>query len=39
LHDYPDREAAEAVRFDVRWRAAIGAGLDDPVFDPSLLVY
>src|SRR3984885_5058813 len=39
LHDYSDRETAEAVRFDVRWKAAIGAALDDPGFDPSSLVY
>jgi IS5 family transposase len=39
LHDYSDREAAEAARFDVRWKAAIGAPLDDPGFDPSSLVY
>ena len=39
LCDYSDREAAEAVRFDVRWKAAIGAPLDDPGFDPSSLVY
>jgi hypothetical protein len=39
LHDYSDREAAEAVRFDVRWKAAIGVSLDDPGFDPSTLVY
>src|SRR6516225_1133643 len=39
LHDYSDRETAEAVRFDVRWKAAIGAVLDDPGFDPSSLVY
>ena len=39
LHDYSDRETAEAVRFDVRWKAAIGASLDDPGFDPSTLVY
>ena len=39
LHDYSDRETAEAVRFDVRWKAAIGAALDDPGFDPSTLVY
>ncbi len=39
LHDYSDRETAEAVRFDVRWKAAIGAPLDDPGFDPSTLVY
>ena len=39
LCDYSDREAAEAVRFDVRWKVAIGAPLDDPGFDPSSLVY
>ena len=39
LHDYPDRETAEAARFDVRWKVAIGAPLDDKGFDPSSLVY
>jgi len=39
LHDYSDRETAEAVRFDVRWKVAIGASLDEPGFDPSTLVY
>ncbi len=39
LCDYSDRETAEAVRFDVRWKAAIGAALDDAGFDPSSLVY
>lgn len=39
LHDYSDRETAEAVRFDVRWKVAVGASLDDPGFDPSSLVY
>ncbi|HEY2263433.1 MAG TPA: IS1182 family transposase [Streptosporangiaceae bacterium] len=39
LHDYSDREAAGAARFDVRWKVAIGAPLDDPGFDPSSLVY
>src|SRR5512142_3424676 len=33
LCDYSDRETAEAVRFDVRWKAAIGAALDDAGFD------
>ena len=28
-----------AVRFDVRWKAAIGVAVDDPGFDPSSLVY
>jgi hypothetical protein len=39
LCDYSDREAAEAVRFDMRWKVAVGAPLDDPGFDPSTLVY
>jgi hypothetical protein len=39
LHDYSDRETAEAVRFDVRWKAAIGVPLADGGFDPSSLVY
>src|SRR5450755_678314 len=39
LCDYSDRETAGAVRFDMRWKAAIGAALDDPGFDPSTLVY
>jgi hypothetical protein len=39
LHDYSDRETAEAVRFDVRWKVAAGVPLDDPGFDPSSLVY
>jgi hypothetical protein len=39
LHDYSDRETAEAVKFDVRWKAAIGVPLDDPGFDPSSLAY
>ncbi len=39
LCDYSDRETAEAVRFDVRWKVAIGAALDDAGFDPSTLVH
>jgi hypothetical protein len=39
LHDFSDRETAEAVKFDVRWKAACGLALDDPGFDPSTLVY
>jgi Transposase domain (DUF772) len=38
LRDYSDRETAEAFRFDVRWKAAAGAALDDAGFDPSSLV-
>src|SRR5271169_2294178 len=39
LHDFSDRETAEAVCFDVRWKAAIGAPLDYAGFDPSTLAY
>jgi hypothetical protein len=39
LHDYSDRETAEAARFDVRWKAATGVPLDDPGSGPSSLVY
>ncbi len=39
LHAFSDRETAEAVRFDVRWKVAIGAALDERGFDPSTLVY
>jgi hypothetical protein len=39
LHDYSNRETAEAARFDVRWKVAAGVPLDDPGFDPSSLVY
>jgi hypothetical protein len=39
LHDYSDREAAEAVWFDVRWKVACGLAIDDAGFDPSSLVY
>ena len=39
LHDYSDRETAEAVRFDVRWKVACGLAIDDVGFDPSSMVY
>src|SRR5258707_4267135 len=39
LHDFSDRETAEAVRVDVRWKVAIGTSLADAGFDPSSLVY
>jgi hypothetical protein len=39
LHDFSDRETAEAVRFDVRWKIACGLAVDDAGFDPSSLVY
>lgn len=39
LHDFSDRETAEAVRCDLRWKVAIGMALDHTGFDPSTLVY
>lgn len=39
LHDLSDRETAEAVRCDLRWKVAAGMALDDKGFDPSTLVY
>ena len=39
LCDYSDRETAEAVRFDVRWKVACGLAIDEQGFHPSSLVY
>jgi transposase-like protein DUF772 len=39
LRGLPDYEAAQAVRCDLRWKAACGLGLLDTGFDPSLLTY
>jgi len=39
LHGLPDYEAAQAVRCDLRWKAACGLGLLDAGFHPSLLTY
>jgi hypothetical protein len=39
LAAHSDREAAEVVRFDVRWKVACGLAVDDEGFDPSTLVY
>lgn len=39
LHDYSDRETAEAARCDLRWKVATGMALDDMGFDASTLVY
>ncbi len=39
LHDYSDRETAEAARCDLRWKVATGMALDDAGFDASTLVY
>jgi hypothetical protein len=39
LHCLSDRECAEAVRCDLRWKVACGLSLLDEGFDPSSLVY
>jgi len=39
LHGLSDEDAVAAVRFDLRWKAACGLGLEDRGFDPSLLTY
>ncbi len=35
--DVSDGEAAERVKYDLRWKVALGLGLDYPGFDPSSL--
>ena len=39
LHGLSDREAAEAVMFDLRWKAACGIAVDAAAFHPSTLTY
>jgi hypothetical protein len=39
LHNLPDHDAVQALRCDLRWKAACGLGLLDPGFRPSLLTY
>lgn len=39
LQGLSDREAAEALTFDLRWKAACGYGLTDAAFHPSTLTY
>jgi IS5 family transposase len=39
LEGLPDFEAVQALRCDLRWKAACGLGLLDTAFDPSLLTY
>lgn len=34
----PDRQAAEAVRYNTCWKLALNLSLESPSFDPSLLV-
>jgi hypothetical protein len=39
LHDYSDRETAEAVCCNLRWKVALGLPVDHQGFDPSSLAY
>ena len=39
LHGLSDREAVEALTFDLRWKAACGLAITDTAFDPSTLTY
>ncbi|HEY2191121.1 MAG TPA: IS1182 family transposase [Actinomycetospora sp.] len=39
LHHLSDREAIEALTFDLRWKAACGLAVTDAGFDPSTLTY
>ncbi len=39
LHGLSDRQAAEAVMFDLRWKAACGLVVDGVAFHPTVLTY
>jgi len=39
LYGHSDREAVDALTFDLRWKAACGYAIDKPGFDPSTLTY
>src|SRR3954468_22467569 len=39
LYGHSDREAVEALTFDLRWKAACGYPIDAKGFDPSTLTY
>ncbi|PVZ10282.1 DDE family transposase [Actinomycetospora cinnamomea] len=39
LHGLSDREAVEALTFDLRWKAACGLAITDTAFDSSTLTY
>jgi IS5 family transposase len=39
LHGLSDRETADAVTFDLRWKAACGIAVDAAAFHPSTLTY
>ena len=39
LHNFSDREAVDAVTFDLRWKAACGYAIDASGFHPTALTY
>lgn len=39
IHNLSDRQSAEAVTFDLRWKAACGFAVTDTSFHPSVLTY
>lgn len=39
LYDLSDRQTADALKFDIRWKVACGRSLTQMSFDPSTLVY
>jgi IS5 family transposase len=39
LHGLSDREAVEALTFDLRWKAACGLAITDEAFHPTTLTY
>lgn len=39
LYDLSDRQTAEALQYDIRWKVACGRSLTEMSFDPSVLVY
>jgi Transposase DDE domain/Transposase domain (DUF772) len=39
LYDLSDRQTADALMFDIRWKVATGRSLTQTSFDPSTLVY
>jgi len=39
LHGLSDRQAAESVMFDLRWKAACGLAVDRAAFHPTVLTY
>lgn len=39
LNGLSDREAAEVVTFDLRWKAACGYAVAEPEFHPTTLTY